>query len=244
MPPTAPHQDPQSQARDQPRRRKFRRPRRRRCLLKGCCKKFDPPHWRSRYCSEECAQAARRWSRWRAQQTYRATENGREMRRDQSRKYREERKARVASKGLVGRQGQSCRFGARLAATGGVARPREPGGLPSNSRLASRTDPSPGTANFDLVDPLALSETRASEGGEGNQKEKNLDRPCCRCSRPGCYEFFAVPKRSPMQRFCSEECRRALRRVLDRERQWIRRARWRDRFAPLPFIGRGADPPI
>ena len=50
------------------------------------------------------------------------------------------------------------------------------------------------------------------------------------CRRPGCYEAFTKTARSPLQKFCSAPCRRALRRVLVRERRWRRRLphlRWR-----------------
>jgi hypothetical protein len=40
------------------------------------------------------------------------------------------------------------------------------------------------------------------------------------CDRPGCYEGFAPERRSPLQRFCSQACRRALERVEERERRW------------------------
>ena len=44
-----------------------------------------------------------------------------------------------------------------------------------------------------------------------------------RCHRPGCYERFDRTLRSPLQKFCNSECRKALYRVLVRERRWIRR---------------------
>lgn len=43
-----------------------------------------------------------------------------------------------------------------------------------------------------------------------------------RCHRPGCYECFEASSRSPLQRFCNALCRAALRRVLVRERRWLR----------------------
>jgi hypothetical protein len=43
------------------------------------------------------------------------------------------------------------------------------------------------------------------------------------CDRPGCYESFKRNRRSPLQRFCSHDCRRALERVLERERRWSER---------------------
>ncbi len=66
-----------------------RRPRRRCCLLKGCEKRFWPQQAGQRYCGDECRQAARRWSRWKAQQNYRATAAGKEKRNGQSRRYRQ-----------------------------------------------------------------------------------------------------------------------------------------------------------
>jgi hypothetical protein len=66
-----------------------RRPRTRCCLLKGCERHFRPQQARQRYCSDECRGAARRWSRWKAQQSYRATTAGKERRNGQSRRYRQ-----------------------------------------------------------------------------------------------------------------------------------------------------------
>jgi hypothetical protein len=71
------------------RKRPARRPRTRPCLLKGCERPFRPRRARQRYCSQECRQAARRWSHWKAQQRYRATATGKEKRNGQSRRYRE-----------------------------------------------------------------------------------------------------------------------------------------------------------
>jgi hypothetical protein len=64
-------------------------PRARHCLLKGCEQRFHPERATQRYCSEPCRRAARRWSRWKAQQSYRATGPGREKRNGQSRRYRQ-----------------------------------------------------------------------------------------------------------------------------------------------------------
>jgi hypothetical protein len=53
------------------RKRLPRRPRMRGCLLKGCKQRFHPRQARQRYCSQRCREAARQWSRWKAQQRYR-----------------------------------------------------------------------------------------------------------------------------------------------------------------------------
>jgi hypothetical protein len=71
-----------------------RRPRTRCCLLKGCERRFHPQLAGQRYCSDDCRKAARRWSRWNAQQSYRATAVGKERRNGQSRRYRQQVKDR------------------------------------------------------------------------------------------------------------------------------------------------------
>ena len=71
--------------------RKLRRgaPRARRCLLKGCERRFRPRQAHQRYCGGECRKAARAWSRWKAQQKYRDTAPGKQKRNGQSRRHRE-----------------------------------------------------------------------------------------------------------------------------------------------------------
>lgn len=76
------------------RKRLPRRPRTRRCLLKGCERRFHPRQARHRYCSERCRAAARQWSRWKAQQRYRTAAAGQQKRNSQSRRYRERIKSR------------------------------------------------------------------------------------------------------------------------------------------------------
>ena len=69
--------------------RPTRRPRTRGCLLKGCEQRVRPRHARQRYCSDDCRQAARTWSEWKAQQKYRVTAACKRKRSEQSRRYRE-----------------------------------------------------------------------------------------------------------------------------------------------------------
>jgi len=86
-----PPENPASPAPKQAARRRqlARRPRTRRCLLKGCEQPFHARQAQQRYCSEGCRAAAREWSRWKAQQRYRATRAGQQKRNGQSRRYRE-----------------------------------------------------------------------------------------------------------------------------------------------------------
>ena len=58
-------------------------------MLKGCEQPFQPQQASERYCSAWCREQAREWSEWKAQQKYRATLAGTEMRKAQSRRYRE-----------------------------------------------------------------------------------------------------------------------------------------------------------
>ncbi len=69
--------------------RPARRPRTRACLLKGCEQPFHPQQALERYCSAACRENTREWSKWKAQQKYRATPAGKEKRKAQSRRYRE-----------------------------------------------------------------------------------------------------------------------------------------------------------
>ena len=91
-PPESPTGDPENQE-GRP-KRSARRPRARRCLLKGCERRFHPHQVCQRYCGESCRKAARQWSRWKAQQRYRATTAGKQKRNGQSRRYREHVKSR------------------------------------------------------------------------------------------------------------------------------------------------------
>src|SRR5580700_9216165 len=87
-PPKSPTSHPENQE-GGPRKRLARRPRSRRCLLKGCEQRFRPRRARQRYCSEPCREAARAWSRGKAQQRYRATRAGKRQRIGQSQRYRD-----------------------------------------------------------------------------------------------------------------------------------------------------------
>ena len=92
-----PNENPTNPADNQKAGRRRRlpcRPRMRRCLLKGCEQRFHPRQARQRYCGERCQEAARKWSRWKAQQRYRATRAGQQKRNGQGRRYRERVKSR------------------------------------------------------------------------------------------------------------------------------------------------------
>ena len=75
----------------------------------------------------------------------------------------------------------------------------------------------------------AAASAAEEEAREGKRKavpgENFAERMC---DRPGCYVLFWVKHEHSNQRFCSVMCRKALRRVLDRETRYQeRRRRWR-----------------
>ena len=92
-PPESATRQPENQEGGRPTRLP-RRPRMRCCLLKGCEERFHPRQACQRYCSEECRKAARKWSRWKAQEKYRATRACKQQRNAQCQRYRERVKSR------------------------------------------------------------------------------------------------------------------------------------------------------
>jgi len=73
------------------------------------------------------------------------------------------------------------------------------------------------------------SELVASCEREGYHKADEQEKTPCH--RPGCYERFKPPARSPLKKFCSQLCQQALRRVVQREARW--RRRWRSRSTSI-----------
>ena len=83
----------------------------------------------------------------------------------------------------------------------------------------------------------ALSEPdspRQAEPPACEGHHKDADRKKIPCRRPGCYRRFTVSRRSPHQRFCNGFCRKALRRVIQREQRWLNR--WRRILEPLSSL--------
>ena len=161
----------------------------RRCLLKGCETAFAPIHPLSRYCSDACRKAARHWSRWWAAKRYRATDGGKAQRAQQAQRRRNRQR----------RTPQSSR-----------ASPSHPTG---NKTSATGSNTSPSTSAWEAC----VARLAFLAGGVGHHDHDTGKINCCH--RPGCYQRFAVPKRSPFQRFCDAFCRQALRRVKERERR-------------------------
>jgi hypothetical protein len=164
-----------------------------RCLLKGCEHWFLPRTPRARYCSAECSKAARAWSCWFARRRYRSTLNGKERRREQSRRYR--------------------------------ARLQEQPAPPQLPAMTPEAEPAPAMVE---VEPPHLTDVSNSPVGccEGQRSADNPQKSCgLPCHRPGCYVLFAPAFPSLDQKFCSGLCRRALRRVRQREARLRKRRR-------------------
>lgn len=137
-------ENPTGQLKNQdPGRRKpsARRPRMRRCLLKGCEQHYHPERAQQRYCSEGCRKEARKWARCKAQQRYRETQAGKEKRNGQSKRYRKRARSRKRSgKEAVGEAARVIPedLFSRAAATGLVATKdsRAGGEVPCNASVA------------------------------------------------------------------------------------------------------------
>ena len=71
-------------------------------------------------------------------------------------------------------------------------------------------------------EPVADKKTAGQDGAWSRSEEI----PSEFCDRPGCYEPLPDDSRAPA-RYCGSDCRRAMRRVRDRERKWLLRNRYR-----------------
>jgi hypothetical protein len=78
------------------------------------------------------------------------------------------------------------------------------------------------TSLLSTSDPQCASDVQPREG----QRPATESGFFC-CDRPGCEEHFPRPHLTSTRRFCSPSCRQALRRVIERERRWRRRAHCR-----------------
>ena len=92
----------------------------RRCLLKGCERLFWPRRPQARYCSEACCRSTRHWRCWQASQRYRASDSGRERRRDQARRYRQRLRERQIASADVDLPGEGQRQPAKIFRRGGA----------------------------------------------------------------------------------------------------------------------------
>jgi hypothetical protein len=175
----------------------------RRCLLKGCERWFLPPRPQARYCGPACQKAAEHWRSWHACQRYRATPQGKQQRREQARRRRERARQRSS-----------------LAESTSQTSPIEPASpvieAQTSPVIEAHTTPKSGST------PIIPADSQRVGQRPAEIRPNSCDLPC---SRPGCYVLFLPSARSPDQHFCSGSCRRALRRVRQREARLKRRRR-------------------
>ena len=221
----------------------------RRCLLKGCECWFLPRWPQARYC-KACQEAARYWRVWYANQRYRASDQGKERRRDQNRRYRECRRQRpppadtppptphLEPASPVMDAETFPRIVPHLEPASPVieaeTHPRIAAHLkPASPVIEAETHPRI-AAHLEPASPMIEAETHPRivpppvipPAGEG-QRPTEIPRKSCGlpCSRPGCYVLFLPSVRGPDQKFCSDSCRKALRRVRQREARLRHRRR-------------------
>lgn len=191
-----------------------------------------PLHVRQRFCSQECAEANRQWGLWRSQQVYRQTKNGKAKRAEQSVRYRQRTNERRQRKTHVPPELSELPVipdlpdAAETPKLSSVLPEANPTGelvkLATVVRAYAASDEAlscrccqPSTPH-----PERPAEKRPAEPRVGHKPGPDAKKSCC--LRPGCYVRFTATSRSPLQCFCSSDCRMALRRVRLREARWFR----------------------
>jgi hypothetical protein len=140
------------------------------------------------------------------------------------RRWRSARKYRESDSGKSGRRAQSRRYRERRAA-------RWEALLREIEEEVAGAEPAPRAVQLERL-----------EGREGQRAAVGEEDFWGRtCKRPGCYVLFVLRPGVPQQCYCSSECRKALRRVEDREAH--RQARRRRRSRGDSFRGFGRSPP-
>ncbi len=116
---------------------------------------------------------------------------------------------------------------------------------------SSLAEPAPPACDVELTSPVVESQTStapsesppvASTPAEDQRPAKIPEQSCgLTCHRPGCYILFLPSGRSPDQKFCSNPCRQALRRVRQRELR-LRQLTFRTSAPDYPGISLGIKP--
>jgi hypothetical protein len=90
----------------------------------------------------------------------------------------------------------------------------------------------------ELRQALQLARNVPAPPREGQRPAENWQKSGeVPCQRPGCYILFLLTSRSPQQHFCSSACRKALRRVRQREACRCARLRRSQRRGRRPSRG-------
>lgn len=201
------------------------------CLLKGCRRRFRPEHHCSRYCSAWCSEAARVWRRWLADQKYRKSKHGKDVRKCQSQRYRKRcpkespnvrksKKSSVAKPDVaampIASASPTAIVPTAIESTAIVPTAIESAAILPTVNLPAATEP---TAIAPVVVPAQVaSETPIAIARVGDSQPLTRKKSCCH--RPGCYELFTPDPRTPNQKYCSPDCAQAMRQVLVREKRY------------------------
>ena len=143
----------------------------------------------------------RSWRCWHSCQRFRATDHGKKLRRDQAQRYR-----------------------IRLRQRSSLNQPTPPD---DDVELTSPViEPLTSPVIGPLTSPGSEPPPIVTTTGEGQRPARICEDSCgLPCHRPGCYVLFLPSARSPDQKFCSDSCRQALRRVRQRELRLRQRRR-------------------
>jgi len=202
-----------------------------RCLLKGCEGWFLPRRPQARYCSPACQKAARSWRCWHSCQRFKATAHGKKLRRDQAQRYR----IRLRQRSSLN---QPTPPDDDVELTSPVIEPLT--SLVIEPLTSPVIEPLTSPVIGPLTSPGSEPPPIVTTTGEGQRPARICEDSCgLPCHRPGCYVLFLPSARSPDQKFCSDSCRQALRRVRQREL----RLRQRRRRGVLPRYVHHHGPP-
>ena len=207
------------------------------CLRCDCGRVYQPCSRNQRYCQDpHCQKEVDRWQAVKRQQRRRNRPEVREAHAaaERKRRARLREEARTAIQTRAGKSGehdphhhsQNCSL-SPLAKADSPLGNREPSRLAESSLpgLSALTDWPPHDSTLSdrhqdccpiLSTGIPRDEDPSSDGGAWS-RSKRIPSPFC--NRPRCYQAVRDCTRR-QARYCSDECRQAMKRVHDRERKW------------------------
>lgn len=214
-------------------RARVRRLGHRTCLRRGCGRRFQARRWNQRYCQHpECLRLLRRWQAAKRQQERRKRSEVRQARAAAERDRRARRRAegRTSTRTATPhehepRGSESC---VPDVVTGVDSREQpEAASHESEASCVTILTPSPhddprGDQQDGCAAATGIDPQLPNFQGNGGAWSRSKTLPILFCDRPGCYDAVR-PSRRCRARYCSDECRRAIQRVRDRERKWLYR---------------------
>lgn len=219
-----------------------RRLRPRVCLRQDCGRVYQPRRWNQRYCQDpECLKRVSRWQAVKRQQQRRSRPEARESHAAAERNRRARRRregctpTRAEARGegdLRHRTEGSCPASSTRTDPEGHREPdhwgescRRRTGCPEKDRRA----PGDHRKAYCPAPPTRIDPTKEDPDASGRAWSRSKKMPASFCNRPGCYRAVRCSHRC-QARYCSDECRQAMKRVNDRERKWLARNTEAGRF--------------